>query len=96
MQKTLSVTTVDRTFPEGTADPGFTFTVTGTLVDGSPFEQVVVAGEPTVTMDLAPGTYTAGASKLGFTSLPSDPFTVEAPATVTLSVPDDAQKVVVS
>lgn len=83
----LSAPVVDQTFPAGTEDPGFTYTVTGALADGTPFNLAQTTG----TFDLAPGTYTGVVSKLGVSSLPSGATVVTAPATVTLSVPDAGQ-----
>ncbi len=90
---TLSAATVQQTFPAGTVDPGFTYTVTGVLADGTtPFSQTNSSG----SFDLAAGTYVGTVSKLGFTSLPSSPLTVTGPVTVTLDVPDATQAAVFS
>lgn len=90
--QTLSCSVVTQTFPAGTPDPGFTFTVTGTLADGTtPFEQTVLGTDPTASFDLPAGTFTGTVSKLGVVSQPSAPLTVTAATTVTLSVPDATQ-----
>lgn len=91
MQATLSAPTVDQQFPAGTVDPGYTFTVTGTLEDGTAFSASTANQLPSATFDLQPGTYTGTVSKLGVTSLPSAPLVVTVPTTVTLTVPDPAQ-----
>lgn len=89
MLATLSAAVIDQTFPAGTDDAPFSYTVTGTLADGTtPFSLSQNSG----AFDLAPGVYTGSVAKTvaGATivSLPSDPLTVLATATVTLSVPD--------
>ncbi len=90
---TLSAPTQVQTFPAGTTDPGFTYTVTGVLADGTtPFS----ASNSSGSFDLNAGTYVGTVSKLGFTSLPSSPLTVTEPATVQLDVPDPAQAAVFS
>lgn len=83
----LSAPVVDQAFPEGTADPGFSYTVTGTLLDGTSFSLTQAVG----TFDLAPGIYTGFVSKLGFKSQPSAQYQVDVPLTVTISVPDATQ-----
>lgn len=90
--QTLSASVVDREFPAGTVDPGFTFTITGTLADGTPFSTETTGSSPTATVSLEPGTYIGTVSKLGVSSQPSAPLTVTGtPTTVTLSVPDESQ-----
>lgn len=91
MSTTLSAAVVNQDFPGATVDPGFTFTVTGTLVDGTPFAETDFGNDPTLAFDLAPGTYVGQVSKLGISSQPSAPFTISVPTTVTLSVPDATQ-----
>ena len=91
MSNTLSAHTILNDFPAGTVDPGYTFTITGTLADGTPFSTSSQGTDPSAQFDLQPGTYTGVVSKLGVASLPSDPLTVKAPTTVTLTVPDPAQ-----
>jgi hypothetical protein len=91
--KTLSAPLVTQTFPAGTVDPGFTFTVTGTLADGvTPFTGTVTNPSSSVSFDLPPGTFTGVVSKLGVSSAPTEPLTLAAPVLVTLSVPDTTQK----
>ncbi len=90
--QTLSCSVIGQVFPGGTVDPGFTFIVTGTLADGTVFSTSSTGISPTASFDLAPGTYTGAVSKLGITSLLSDPLTIVAPASVTLSVPDATMK----
>jgi hypothetical protein len=91
--KTLSAPTQTQTFPAGTTDPGFTYTVTGLLADGTtPFNQTNSSG----SFDLDPGTYVGTVSKLGFTSAPSAPLTISIPTPVTLDVPDPTQAAVFS
>jgi hypothetical protein len=87
----LACPVVAQAFPEGTTDPGFTFTITGTLADGAPFQTSGTSAEPTLSFDLQPGTYTGVVSKLGVSSLPSGQLVIAAPVTVTLSVPDASQ-----
>lgn len=97
MSQTLSTPSVQLAFPAGTVDTVWTFALTGTLFgDGSAFTGGAVSQTDSATIDLAPGVYTLIVSKNGISSLPSDAFTVEAPATVTLSVPDAAQKAVIT
>jgi hypothetical protein len=86
--QTLSASVVKQDFPAGTVDPGYTFTVEGTLADGTAFSTTSSGTSPSATFDLAPGTYTGIVSKLKVSSLPSAPLTVTAPVTVTLEVPD--------
>jgi len=91
--KTLSAPTQTQTFPAGTTDPGFTYTVTGVLADGTtPFSATNAVG----AFDLVPGTYVGTVSKLGFTSAPSVPLTIDQPATVKIDVPDPTQPAVFS
>lgn len=92
--QTLTCATVKHDFPAGTADTDYTFTVTGTLADGTSFSTSALSSAPTTTFNLAPGTYTGTVSKLGISSLPSVALTVTVPATVTLQVPDVAQPAV--
>lgn len=96
MSQTLSTPSVQLAFPAGTVDTVWTFALTGTLADGPAFTGGTVSPTDSATIDLAPGVYTLIVSKNGISSLPSDAFTVEAPATVTLSVPDAAQKAVIT
>jgi hypothetical protein len=90
--KTLSAPTQVQTFPAGTTDPGFTYTVTGTLATGAPFSQTNSSG----SFDLDPGTYVGTVSKLGFTSQSSAPLVISIPTPVTLDVPDPTQAAVFS
>ena len=89
--KTLTCQTTGVPFPEGTIDPGFTFTVTGTLPDGAPFSSSITSQASSEAFDLGPGTYTGTVSKLGFSSLPSAALVITVPVTITLSVPDATQ-----
>lgn len=84
----LSALAVTQDFPAETVDPGFLYTVTGTLADGTPFSSALTSG----SFDLAPGTYTGTVSKLGISSLESDPLVVPTGGMVTLQVPDATQK----
>lgn len=92
--KTLSTATVVQDFPGGTVDPGYTFTIVGTLADGTPFAVTVNGADPSIELDLEAGTYVGTVSKLGVNSLPSEPLTIEAPVTVSITVPDAAQAAV--
>lgn len=96
MSYNLSCPTVSLAFPEGTVEDKFTFSVTGTLADGSGVTNSETSADSSALMDLAPGTYTLVVSKNGVSSLPSDPFTVAVPVTVMLTVPDADQKAVIS
>lgn len=89
---TLSAPTTSKSFPAGTVDPGYTFSITGTQADGTPFSATTTGPSPTLTVDLPDGTYTGTVSKLSEMSQPSDPLTVGGGATVTLTVPDVAGK----
>ncbi len=91
MDTSLSAAVVDKEFPEGTVDPGFTFTITGTLADGTSFSTSASDTVPSHPFTLEPGTYVGTVSKLGFASQPSTPFIVSVPGTITLSVPDETQ-----
>lgn len=94
--KTLTCAVIAQDFPAGTVEEAFVAAVTGTLADGSTFNQSFAAGGATIVVDLNPGTYTYVITKNGVSSLPSDAFSVvSAPATVSLSVPDPTQKAVV-
>jgi hypothetical protein len=89
---TLKAAVLDATFPAGTADAPFVYSVSGTLADGvTAFSQ----NQPSGTFDLSPGTYTGVVTKtvagVVHSSQPSAPLTIAAPATVTLSVPDESQ-----
>lgn len=86
--QTLSASVVKQEFPAGTTDTDYTFTVTGTLADGTAFSTTSTSPTPSATFDLAPGTYTGIVSKLKVSSLPSAPLTVTVPTTITLEVPD--------
>lgn len=68
MQATLAAAVVNKDFPGDTLDPGFTFTLTGTLADGTPFAETDFGTDPTLTVDLQPGTYVGVVSKLGISS----------------------------
>jgi hypothetical protein len=89
---TLAAAVVDQTFPAGTTDGTFEYTITGTLADGTtPFSLTQASG----AFDLQPGVYTGVVSKTvagsTISSMPSASLTVPAAASVTLSVPDITQ-----
>ena len=91
---TLSAPVVSMDFPGDTVDTPFSFVVTGTLADGSPFADTEVGPDnatASFSFDLQPGTYTGVVTKLGVSSQPSAPLTISVPTTVTLSVPDAGQ-----
>lgn len=96
MSITLSTPTVDLAFPIGTKDTQWTFTITGTNPDNTPYNNTIDADTSSIP---APGDFQVGAvltlvvTKNGVSSLPSDPFTVPA-QTVMLTVPDASQKAV--
>lgn len=93
----MSVPAVDAAFPIGTLDTTWDFAVTGQLEDGTSFSQVVSSDTNSATIDLAAGTYSVVVTKNGIVSLASDSVVVVAtPTEVTLSVPDAAQKAVLS
>ena len=95
MSAILSTPITSAVFPAGTADTEWTFVVTGTSSDGSAFSASFSSATPSLTVDLPEGaTVSLTVTKNGVSSLPSDPFTV-AVTTVTLSVPDAAQKAVI-
>lgn len=96
MLKSLFATPIDKTFPEGTIEELWSFHVTGTLVDGTAFDQTVQSTTLTATMDIPAGTgYVLVVSKNGVSSLPSDPVDISG-GTIVLSVPDATQKAVLS
>lgn len=92
MKLTLSAPVVELVFPADTLDTPFTFAITGTTADGQPFTAGSESPGPSEEFDLPSGTFTLVVSKNGISSLESDPFTVDVPTTVTLSVPDATQK----
>lgn len=95
---TLSTPTTTATFPAGTADTPWTFLLSGTNPDGSAYSSTTTDTSPTT---LAPSDLQVGAvitlvvMKNGIASLPSDAYTVVS-QTVTLTVPDAAQKATIS
>ena len=96
MTASLSTPTSTAVFAAGTADTPWTFTLSGTLADGSAYSNVLSSAGPSLQVDLPEGaTVTLIVEKNGIASLASDPFTV-AVTTVTLSVPDATQKAVIS
>lgn len=96
-QVSITQPTADALFPIGTADTPWSFAVAGTLADGNLFSSAFEATTSTLTVELAPGTYVVTVTKNGISGSPSDAFTVVAPVTtVTLTVPDAAQKAVVT
>lgn len=96
MTATLSTPTASVVFPAGTADTEWMFVLTGTLADGSAYSNSFTSAAPSMPADLPEGaTVTLVVTKNGVSSLPSDPF-VAPVTTVTLSVPDAAQKAVIS
>lgn len=96
MGQILSAPIVDAVFPADTLDTPYTFSLTGTNADGSAYADATAALTPTAAFDLPAGTFTLVVSKNGVSSLASDPFTVSAPVTVTLSVPDATQKATIT
>ena len=94
--QTLSVPTAQVVYPAGTLDTPWTFAITGTAADGSSFADSVNAATPSTTYNLPVGVFTLVVSKNGVSSLPSDPFTVSAPTTVLLTVPDATQKAMIT
>ena len=96
MTATLSTPTASIVFPAGTADTEWSFSLSGTLADGSAYSNTLSAAAPSLSADLPEGaTVVLVVSKNGVSSLPSDPFVVPL-TTVTLSVPDATQKAVIS
>jgi hypothetical protein len=96
MTATLSTPTTTAVFPIGTLDTDWTFSVSGTLADGSAYSNVFTSAAPSMSAALPEGaTVTLVVSKNGVSSLPSDPLVVPL-TTVTLSVPDATQKAVIS
>ena len=97
MIKTLAAAVVMAAFPANTPDELFTFTVTGTNSDGTPFNNSVSSPIASAQMDIPAGTgFVLVVSKLGHSSLPSAPFDQAVAATVTFSVPDTAQAATIS
>lgn len=96
MTATLSTPTTTAVFPAGTADTEWTFAVSGTHADGSIYSDSFTSASPSMQVALPEGaTVTLVVTKNGVSSQPSDPFVVPV-TTVTLSVPDAAQKAVIS
>lgn len=96
MTEALSTPTTTAVFPAGTADTDWTFTVSGTMADGSAYSNAFTSSAPSMMAALPEGaTVTLVVTKNGISSLASDPFTVPM-TTVTLSVPDATQKAVIS
>lgn len=96
MTATLSTPITTVVFPAGTADTEWTFALTGTLADGSPYANMFTSASPSMQADIPEGaTVSLVVSKNGISSLASDPF-VAPVTTVTLSVPDATQKAVIS
>lgn len=96
MTATLSTPTTSAVFPIGTADTDWTFSLSGTLADGSAYSNVFTSATPSMQAALPEGaTVVLVVSKNGVSSLPSDPFPV-AVTTVILTVPDATQKAVIA
>jgi hypothetical protein len=77
--KSLSITTTQVEVPADTIENSFQFLITGILADGTtPFSQTVISPGSSTSADLPDGTFTVSVSKNGFSSLPSDVFTVTA------------------
>jgi hypothetical protein len=94
--QTLSTPTASAVFPLGTPDTSWTFIVTGVNADGSLYIDTFTSDAPSVQADLPVGaTVSLTVTKNGISSLPSDPFLVVV-QTVTLTVPDAAQKAVIA
>jgi hypothetical protein len=97
---TLAAAVVNQTFPAGTTDGTFNYTVTGTLADGTtPFSQSQASG----AFDLPAGVFTGVVSKTvagsTISSLPSLPLTLSTgggTTPVSLSVPDATQAAVLT
>lgn len=96
MSQTLATPTASAVFPEGTVDTTWVFALSGTNADGSAFADATASTTPTATFNLPPGVFTLVVTKNGVSSLASDPFTVAAPVTVTLTVPDAGQKATIT
>ena len=93
---TLTCPLVSQSFPAGTTEESFVFHITGQLADGTPFTDSQSSTSATLSYTFSPGTFAVFVTKNGSSSLPSDLYTVSAPTTVTLSVPDPAQKATIS
>ena len=96
----IAATLVAATFPADTVDPGFTVSVIGTAADGSSYSDSKSASSLPFSYDFPAGTFQVIVSKLGSASQPSDPVTFGVPTTVSttvsISVPDVAQKATIS
>lgn len=93
MTQLLASPTILQSFPVGTPEQQYSFNVSGTLADGTTtFNQAFPSDASSTTVDLPAGTFTYTVSKMGFTSLPSDPFTIQGQTTVQFNVPDGSQK----
>ena len=101
MKLSLACAIASVAFPAGTTDTPWAFHVSGTQADGTAFGGGVESASPSAVLDLPAGTYTLVVEKNGVSSLPSDPFTVDAApgggtTPVELSVPDATQKAMIA
>lgn len=96
MTITLSAPTAQVSFPAGTQDGPWNFTLSGTNGDGSQYNNSFDTTQDSAPLpsDVTPGAVlTLVVSKNGVSSLASDPFTVPQPPVI-LTVPDATQKAV--
>lgn len=101
MNLTLSCAVATIAFAACTTDTPWAFHVSGTQADGTAFGGGIESATPSAILELPAGTYTLVVEKNGVSSLPSDPFTVDAApgggtTTVELSVPDATQKATIA
>jgi hypothetical protein len=96
MTANLSTPIASIVFPIGTADTDWSFSLSGTLADGSAYSNTFTAAAPSMQVALPEGaTVVLVVSKNGVSSLPSEPF-VAPLTTVTLTVPDASQKATIT
>jgi len=94
--KTLTVPTTEIVIGLG-ADEPYNFRITGTLADGTAFDQAVNSDVPSVSFDFPAGTgFVVVCSRYGQSSAPSEPVDFAEPATRTVTVPDATQSVVIA
>jgi len=101
MKLSLSCALATIAFAAGTTDTPWAFHITGTQADGTPFGGGIESASASASIDLPAGTYTLVVEKNGVSSLPSDPFVVDAApgggtTPVELSVPDATQKATIA
>lgn len=96
MSQVIATPTAQIAYPFGTIDTPWTVLIKGTNADGSPFEDTISSATPSITYNLPVGVFTAVISKNGVSCQESNQFTVSAPTTVLLTVPDATQQATIT